>query len=331
MNREGLIIALLMWVCCGIAATGQTDPMLSHYYEIPAYYNPGAAGRGDMLRVRAVGRAQWVGVDNAPRSLACVADMPVKLSGMPDIAAGIAFHQEKLGLYRNLTAGVMAGLRLKVAGGTVTPALRLGMLGEAFKGSEVILPDSDSETTDDAIPATDVSGNAFDVGIGVGWQKKNFECGLSVLHLNSPTVSFSGAGVTAGSGTGDAERDYYEISVSPTCYLSASGNIPVKNTLLELLPSIIFASDFTSMTGAATILTRYNHLLSIGAGYRWKDALTLHLAVEYRGLYLGYSYEYPLSEISRVSNGSHEIAAGYSIKLDLSDKNRFKQKSIRIL
>ena len=66
MNREGLIIALLMWVCCGIAATGQTDLMLSHYYEIPAYYNPGAAGRGDMLRVRAVGRAQWVGSGELP-------------------------------------------------------------------------------------------------------------------------------------------------------------------------------------------------------------------------------------------------------------------------
>ncbi|MFG6424342.1 MAG: type IX secretion system membrane protein PorP/SprF, partial [Paramuribaculum sp.] len=47
--------------------------------------------------------------------------------------------------------------------------------------------------------------------------------------------------------------------------------------------------------------------------------------------YAGYTYEYPLSEISKASSGSHELLAGYSFKLDLSDKNRHKHKSIRIL
>ena len=189
MNRCGMIIAVLIWACCGIAAKGQTDPLLSHYYEVPAYYNPGAAGRSDMLHIRAVGRAQWIGVDNAPRSFVGVADMPVKLQGMPDLAVGVAFQHETLGLYRNLTAGVMAGLRLKMADGTVTPALRLGLLSEAFKGSEVILPDGDGESTDDAIPVSDVSGNAFDVGAGVGWHKRNFDCGISAVsytHVASP-------------------------------------------------------------------------------------------------------------------------------------------------
>lgn len=331
MSQIRIIIALLMMVCCSVAAIAQTDPLLIHYFEVPAFYDPGAIGRGDMLRIRAVGRMQWVGVDNAPLSFAGVADMPVKLPGMPELAAGAVVQQESLGLYRNLTAGVMAGIKLAVAGGVLTPAIRLGVLSESFKGSEVVLPDGGEDAADDAVPLTDVSGNAFDMGLGIGWRKKNFDCGIGVLHLNSPVVGFSGRGTAQASGTEGGERDYYEFSVSPACYLSASGNIPVKNTLLELLPSIIFASDFSSVTGAATLLTRYNRLLGIGAGYRWKDAVTLHISVEFHSFYLGYSYEYPLSEISRVSGGSHELAAGYSIKLDLSDKNRFKQKSIRIL
>ena len=55
------------------------------------------------------------------------------------------------------------------------------------------------------------------------------------------------------------------------------------------------------------------------------------IGAEYKGFFLGYSYDYPLTEISRASSGSHEVMAGYSLKLDFGAKNRFKQKSIRIM
>ncbi|MDE5921184.1 MAG: type IX secretion system membrane protein PorP/SprF, partial [Paramuribaculum sp.] len=47
--------------------------------------------------------------------------------------------------------------------------------------------------------------------------------------------------------------------------------------------------------------------------------------------FLGYAYDYPTGKISRASSGSHEIFAGYAMKLDLGDKNRHKQKSIRFM
>lgn len=35
--------------------------------------------------------------------------------------------------------------------------------------------------------------------------------------------------------------------------------------------------------------------------------------------------------IVKASSGSHEVFLGYSLKLDLSDKNKNKHKSIRIM
>jgi len=52
---------------------------------------------------------------------------------------------------------------------------------------------------------------------------------------------------------------------------------------------------------------------------------------EYKNFFLGYSYEYPLSAIAKASSGSHEIVAGYQLKLDFSQKNKNRHRSIRIM
>ena len=52
---------------------------------------------------------------------------------------------------------------------------------------------------------------------------------------------------------------------------------------------------------------------------------------EFKGFILGYSYDLPVTAMLRASSGSHEVFVGYSMKLDLSDKNKTKHKSIRIL
>ena len=55
------------------------------------------------------------------------------------------------------------------------------------------------------------------------------------------------------------------------------------------------------------------------------------VGVNFKNFYLGYSYDYPLSAIGKVSSGSHEIVAGYQLKLDFSGKNKHKHRSIRIM
>ncbi|MDE6118011.1 MAG: type IX secretion system membrane protein PorP/SprF, partial [Duncaniella sp.] len=72
-------------------------------------------------------------------------------------------------------------------------------------------------------------------------------------------------------------------------------------------------------------------MFSAGVGYRYKDAVSLMLGAEIKGIFLGYSYDYNFGDIAGASSGSHEIFAGYSLKLDFSEKNRNKHKSIRIM
>jgi hypothetical protein len=94
---------------------------------------------------------------------------------------------------------------------------------------------------------------------------------------------------------------------------------------------VLVKSDFSFTTAEVTARARYNKFLSFGVGYRWNDAVTATIAAEIKGFYIGYSYDYPISDIAKASSGSHEIIAGYRLKLDLGDKNKNKHKSIRIM
>lgn len=337
---SGKIIFLAALIAlCHISAEAQySEPLMSQYYELASFYNPGAIGRSDLINIRAGGRLQWVGIDNAPVSVVAAADMPFKL-GSRRLATGLALQHESYGLYRNMTLGAMIGYKMRLLGGTLTPGLRIGILNQSFRGSEVYIPDGDDfhSPSDDGIPKTDVGGNALDLGLGIGYDRRGFSAGLSLLHANAPTVKFATDGASPLSrdgedqGSASGEVKNYEFPVGRTLYFTASGNIPIKNTLFEVLPSTMIVSDFSDVTGIATVRLRYSKRVSAGLGYRYREGVVLSLGLELKNFYVGYTYEYPISAINTASSGSHELLAGYSLKLDLSDKNKHKHKSIRIL
>ena len=318
-----LIVALLL-IPQGVKA--QSDAQFSQYFEVPAYYNAGAIGLTDFVHMRGGSRMQWVGIPKSPRTFVIAADMPLKLFDKR-FGVGLIMQQESMGLYKNMLLGAQMGYKIKLFGGTLSVGLQLGFVDESFKGSDVYLPDDDDyhEGNDDAIPTTDIRGNAFDLGLGAYYTHKYFWVGASVTHLTSPTIAMN-----AESGEGGEEKNY-EFQIGRVLYFMAGSNIPVKNTLFEIMPSVMVKSDLTFTTAEITGRVRYNKFLSAGLGYRYNDAVTVMVGAEYKNFFLGYSYDYHISEISKASSGSHEIFAGYNLKLDLSEKNKNKHKSIRIM
>ena len=336
-----LLLSLIAAILMPVESRAQGDALLTQYWALPTYYNPGAVGDTDNIRLRGAGRMQWVGIDNAPKSFVLAADMPFRLFGKQRFGTGLVVQQESMGLFRNLSVNAQIGYKRKLFKGELTAALQIGFFNEQFKGSEVYIPDDDDfhDPDDEAIPRRDVSGNAIDLGLGLFYTHKKFWAGLSLLHANGATVSFENDSETGGSidtgtggtGTEGGIRKKYQFKASPTAYFMAGSNIPIKNTLFEVIPSVLVKSDFTFTTWEATARCRYNKFLTAGVGYRWEDAVYVVLSAEFKGFYLGYSYDYPTSAIARASSGSHEIFAGYSLKLDLSDKNRHRHKSVRIM
>lgn len=322
------IISLMLFLTSGATfhVYAQSDLILTQYWTVPTLYNPADAGNTDMLRIRGAGRLQWVGMSDAPKSFAAAADMPFKISGNR-IGAGILVKQDTRGLLSGLLAGAQVNYRFNMKQGSLGIGLQAAYYHGKFKGSEVQLPEENDnpETTLPALPTQDVAGKTIDFSIGAAYSSKIFHAGVSILHLTAPTVKMTKEKSES------TDSQLYETHLPRTLYFETDGNIELQNSLFILQPSLIAATDFDFWTAEATMRAIYKSFLSLGIGYRWKDAVTFMIGAEYKNFFLGYAYDYPVSAVSRSSSGSHEIVAGYSLKIDLSGKQKHRQRSIRLM
>lgn len=318
-----IILAVLCAVPLMVLA--QADIQLSQYWAMPSYYNAGATGQGDKMNILVGTRQQWLGIEGAPSSFWGRADMPLRFLGGHH-GIGIAFSSTQEGLFSNMVFGAQYAYKLKIKDSFLCFGAQLGLLDQKFDGSKVEIPSSDHHTPageDEDIPTTEVSGMAFDAAFGIYYVHRYFHVGLSATHLTEPTVRYQDSGSENDNG--------FEFFVPRQFYFMAGGNIPLRNPLYEIQPSIMVSTDLNVFTAEATVRMRYNKLFWGGVGYRWNDAVSVMIGAEFKGFVLGYSYDLPVTAVLKASSGSHEVFVGYSMKLDLSDKNKTKHKSIRIL
>lgn len=318
--------ALILWLSVSIPAAAQNDPVFTQHWALPTLYNPAAAGDTEWLRIRGGARMQWIGITNAPKTFTATADMPFKIAEKR-VGAGVTLMQESLGLFSNLIVSAQGSYKLKFLKGQLGIGLQAGYYNSRFRGSDVYIPDDNDyhDPDDPSIPKEDLAGNAFDLGLGISYSRRQFYLGLAAMHLTAPEISLE----KEGSETTDAVQ--YVTTLPRTLYFGAGGNIELKNTLFILQPDLLIASDFDNISANISMRATYNRFLSFGLGYRWKDAVSLMVGAEYKNFFLGYAYDYPLSAIAKASSGSHEIVAGYSLKINLSGKNRNRHRSIRIM
>ena len=313
-----VLMMLVAWVSVP-TLKAQVDNQYTQYYMVPGYYNPSAIGNTDYIHITLGSRAQWVGIKHAPLSFVGLADMPFKFLNKR-FATGVSINQTSMGLYSGLNASAQLAYKHRLFGGTLSGGFQVGLVNEKFKGSEII--EIGGEEADDAIPKTDVSGNALDLGGGLHYQHKYWWAGISATHLTEPSVEMKAEG---------NEEDLYIFEAGRTYYFMAGGNIPIKNTLFELQPSVFVKTDFNLFQAEATMRVRYNKFITGGVAYRHNDAVSLVAGVEIKNFVVGYSYDYPISDISKATSGSHEVFVNYNVKLNLGEKNKNKHKSIRLM
>lgn len=305
----------------------QTDILFTQHWALPAFYNPARSGETDFLRIGAGARLQWAGISGAPKTFDGSADMPFLIGGKHRIGAGAVVTQESIGLFSNLLTAVQGSYRLKAFKGVLSIGVRAGYYNTTFKGSQIYIPDDDDyhQPNDPNLPDRDVTGNALDLSLGASFSKGGWHGGLSFLHITSPEINLN----TEGSENNASK--HYATSLPGTLYFEAGGNIKLKNTLFEMQPSLIAASDFKAFSAGISLRGTYNRFISAGIGYRWNDAVSIMAGAEFKDFFVGYSFDYPTSALRKASAGSHELVAGYRLKLNLSGPNRHRHRSIRIM
>ena len=314
-----LVAAAVLSVAVAFGVHAQTDAAFSHFWTGQGYYNPAVAGELSAIRLNLGSRMQWVDFKHAPMSFYFIADMPYKLLGQK-LGVGAKAEFERIGLYTNTRIGAQIAWKRKIGKGTFSVGIQPGVFSQTFRGREA--QTIDEEGQDDAIPTSDVSGTAFDANVGIFFSHPRYWAGVAVTHVTAPSIELK------------QSRDapyIYEFKLSRGYYFSAGGNIPINNTLFEIQPSGMFGMYQKAWTAQVATVVRYNRMFNIGLGYRYKDAATAFIGVNLKDAYIGYAYDYPVSAISKATFGSHEVFVTYNVKLENKEKNKNKQKSVRLM
>ena len=314
------VMVFIACICCFQTMTAQNDGNVSMYWAVPGQFNPATVGSDSAMNVSAFDRMQWVGVEGAPQTFFAAVDMPFKLM-KKRMGAGLNVLNDKAGLFSTTIIGAQYSYSQKLLDGRLALGAQLGMVNQAFKGTDIYIPDGDAwEPSDDYLPRTDVSGMSVDFGFGAYYQrsfgKRDFYAGLSMMHLN------------------EAEIDLDEYAYSQqkrTYYFLAGGNIPVSRTLFIVHPSVLVKTIGQATVVDVTMRASYDHRFWGGLSYRHGDAVVMMLGADIQSIRLGYSYDIGTSALARVSSGSHELMVTYKLKIDLDKNKKHPHKSIRIL
>lgn len=277
----------------------QYDAMFTQYMFNEMFINPGYAGSRDALSATALHRQQWVNFPGRPVTTTFSMHGPVMGNKM---GVGLSFLNEKIGvLNRNLIYASYA-YRLKVGkNGKLAFGLMGGIHNQVNKFSQL----KTTESGDIQLSNNSPSVIAPNFGFGIYYNDNKNYAGLSIPRMIDDRVLFDASGNATKITKMSPEKFHYYLTVG---------------RIFELAPSL-------KLKGQAMVKAVQNAPIEfdVNANFLIKDMIWAGLS--YRsssdasvllGVQLGpqfvfcYSYDYALTKIQKYSQGSHEIALGYT-------------------
>ena len=305
---------LVIAMCASTAVRAQYDVHFTHYWKMLNFYNPAGAGAEQRMFAYAAYSNQLSGFENNPKSMLLNIDTPVPfVRGDHNMGAGAL--NDDIGLFTNQHIFLNYAYGMKLFGGRLAAGVQVGILNSKFDSKDIIFG---GDSNDPAFPSGNADGNSVDFGAGLLYQHKYFYAGVSGLHLNAPTILLG---------------ETNETEVAPYFNFTAGGNIPLKNTLMSIQPSLQIMTDFVAWRADITARGTYEYdgkQYFGGVTYSPGVSMTLFLGLEIMNITASYGYELFTSGIG-AENGSHDIFLGYQINLDIFKKEKNKHNSIRIL
>jgi type IX secretion system PorP/SprF family membrane protein len=298
-------------VLCSTASRSfaQQSPQFSQYFFNQYTYNPAYGGLDKALSLTVHGRAQWVGIEGYPFSQNVSVHSPMSiLHG----GGGLQVINEQAGALRLTSASLSYSYIIKTRAGFFSIGVSGGVIQAAIDGGKLLAPDGDYVNTinhnDPILSSGSVSGLGPDAAAGIFFSGSAFTLGLSATHLFPVQIAVEGTSSNIGF---DLQREYY---------LQSSFRAPLSRAVV-MRPVIMLKANGSNFQGEGDLLFGYKNFIWAGIGYRGFDAYTQDAAVGIaalsinENLLLSYSYDFPVSALEKVSQGSHEVMINYRVNL----------------
>lgn len=305
--KKVIYILLIIFACRN--ADGQQLPIYSQYLYNKFLINPAVAGSDGYTSFSLTAREQWVGYYGAPQTYSFSGQARLLKRG-----SVIKQTRNKKSIYRPKSDGRVGlggfvfndrnGL-IRRTGFQASYAYHLWLqnstqlsMGLAFTGYHFRIDDKQINFEDPNEPwlTSDLRKGIFipDASFGVYLLNPKFSVGFSADQLFQAAIK-----------VGDDAYDKFKMSRHIYIFGSYSYEL---SPYAELQPSFLFRMSEQIKPQADIGLTYiYRQAFWGGLSFRTSGALIANIGFRYQKLWLGYSFDFTLQEIQRITYGTHEL------------------------
>lgn len=303
------VLVVLTWGASRPAAAQQLA-QLSQYMNNNFLINPGVAGTEDFIDIKVSHRAQWIGLEGAPRTYYASVHSALNEKRRRRSLRQRRHSFNALGglLYADVTGPTSrtGGYFSYAHNVALTPRLRLGLGVSA--GMQQFAIDGQQLNFHDPNPGLQGSVAQFvpDATVGLWLYGPSFYLGASAAQLlnSSLDASFQQAGAASQAN-----------ALQPHYFLTGGVRIPLTPDWV-LVPSALVKVTATAPAAVdLTLRVRYLKVIWAGASLRWADAAVGMVGVNLSdNTSLTYSYDMGISSLNPYHSGSHEVLLGMRIR-----------------
>lgn len=294
---------------------GQSFPQFSQNVLSYLTVNPGFAGNTGDINGFFGSRSQWRKFEGAPVTMVFGVDKEVDLFGGEN-GIGLNGMRDEIGEFVSQSMNFSYARRWSIDQKRFGIGMSFGFVNQTLQLGDLITKpheSSDFHVEEQFSKESEESGTAFDAGVGLFFDAKDYYLGLSMVNLTNP------------------KPKYYDLGGMPlrrTTLLSAGYRYDVKDKPIVLVPSMFLKSDFRSWQMDVTVKGYLKDKYWGGVGYRVQDAFVVLGGLELNtGLRIGVSLDVGMSKIKRQSV---EVILGYIFDLNI-EKRKKLYKSVRYL
>jgi type IX secretion system PorP/SprF family membrane protein len=292
-----------------IIVFSQQDAQFSQYMFVNSYINPASCGINNTTDIAFIYRNQWTpfstpangGISGNPQSQLLTFSTKIQ-----QINSGIGIYiiNDQLGpINRNLNANLSYAYHIDLGQDIkLSLGVRIGIFNQSINTANWIPPTNFSDNTIDNIKANPSRSNV-DVGGGVWLNSPRYFVGISMAHINKPTLFL------------DA---YGNSNINQHGYITGGYNFIVNENWV-LTPSALIKTDFSKFSLTQIDLSALLHfnkdLFWGGLSYRSGEAMIAMVGIgllKDRSLKVGYAFDLVVNGSSAKSGTSHEIMLTYS-------------------
>lgn len=309
-KRFCIYIGLLTAWVIGQQVWAQQIPQFTQYRWNELFYNPAYAGSTPDIQLSTLFRGQWIGIEGRPITFALGAHTPIPIIGG---GAGLVLLNDMLGAERHTAAYLLYSYKKQLKGNKYLQAgIELGAIQKSLNGTQLTTPEGEytggnTNHNDPALPNTTQSGIGFDLGAGLRYQAKRYAIGIAAKHIAATPIA---------AGTANIQPVPHAIIYGNYRFSISSG--------IDLEPALLVKTDFNQFQPDITLSAYLGKHWIAAAAIRgigdWESAAAI-VATDLNPRWrIGYSYDFPLSDLNNATSGSHELSLQYRIA------NKYKTK-----